>query len=107
MPAGKSSKSSVDLLQKVCEKSSKASVVIPVDECWTETQSSNERWAVFCSHEVPGVHEATSQSHNGMNTTTTQVQRVVPAYDHASTSSKLIDNAAQTLWSRGLVVQKL
>jgi hypothetical protein len=42
-----------------------------------------------------------------MNTTTAQVQRVVSAYDHGPTSSKLIDNAVQTLWSWGLVVQKL
>jgi hypothetical protein len=104
MPAGMSSKGSVDLFQKVCEKPSQASVVIPVDECWTESQSSNECWAVVCSHEIPGVHKATSQSHNGMDTTTAQVQRVVPTYDHASTSPKLIDDAAQTLWSWGLVV---
>jgi hypothetical protein len=107
MPAGKSSKGDVDLVQKVCEKSSQASVVIPVDKCWTETQTSNERCTVVCSHEVASVHEATPQSHNGMNTTTAQVQRVVSAYDRAPTSSKLIDNAAQTLWSWGLVVQKL
>jgi hypothetical protein len=94
MPAGKSSKGSVDLVQKVCEKSSQASVIIPVDECWTETQSSNERCAVVCSHEIPGIHKATSQSYNGMDTTTAQVQRVVPAYDHAATSLKLIDDAA-------------
>jgi hypothetical protein len=107
MPAGKSSKGSVDLVQKVCEQSSQASVVVSADKCWTETQSSNERCTVVCSHEVPGVHETTPQSHNGMNTTTTQVQRVVSAYDHAPTSSKLIEDAAQALWSRGLVVQKL
>jgi predicted cupin superfamily sugar epimerase len=59
MPAGKSSKGDVDLVQKVCEKSSQASVVIPANKCWTETQSSNERYTVVGSHEVPGVHEAT------------------------------------------------
>ena len=73
MPAGKSSKGSVDLIQKICEKSSQASVVILVDVYWTVTQSSNERYTIVCSYEVPGVHEATLQSHNGMNTTTAQV----------------------------------